>query len=124
MRMSREPGAVILDARSKQKYDELHIKGAVNLSFPDITFASLAQTIPDKTTLVLIYCNNNFRNSEGPFPSKAPSAALNLSTYQALYSYGYFNVYELAPRLDVKESKLPFEGERSRGNPDPSPPIL
>src|SRR4051812_38943146 len=39
--MSREPGTVILDARSKEKFDELHIKGAINLSFPDITIDSL-----------------------------------------------------------------------------------
>src|SRR5690606_22073110 len=30
--MSKKPGVVILDARSKAKYDELHVKGAVNLS--------------------------------------------------------------------------------------------
>ena len=36
VRMSREPGTVVLDARSKQKYDELHVRGAINLSFSDI----------------------------------------------------------------------------------------
>jgi hypothetical protein len=30
IRMSKEPGVVILDARSRQKFDELHIRGAVN----------------------------------------------------------------------------------------------
>src|SRR5262249_13159745 len=35
IRMSREPGTVVLDARSRQKFDELHVKGAINLSFPD-----------------------------------------------------------------------------------------
>jgi hypothetical protein len=37
IQMSREPGTVILDARSREKYNELHIAGAINLSFPDIT---------------------------------------------------------------------------------------
>ena len=41
LRLSCEPGAVILDARSSEKYRELHVKGAINLSFPDITAASL-----------------------------------------------------------------------------------
>jgi len=109
IRMSREPGTVILDARSRQKFDELHVKGAVNLSFPDIAVDSLAKTIPDKATRILIYCNNNFVNAEGPFPSKMPSASLNLSTYIALYNYGYRNVYELAPLIDIKASKLEFE---------------
>src|SRR4051794_39646112 len=67
-RMSRDSGVVVLDARSKQKYDELHIKGAVNLSFPDIAIESLARLIPDKDAVVLIYCNNNFSAADGPFP--------------------------------------------------------
>ena len=68
--------------------------------------------IPDKTTRVLIYCNNNFRDAEGPFPSKLPVASLNLSTYISLYSYGYRNVYELGPLLDRKSSILPFASNR------------
>ena len=106
IRMSREPGTVVLDARSRQKYDELHVRGAINLSFPDITVESLGRLIPDKGTRVLIYCNNNFQGAEGPFPTKLPIASLNLSTYIALYSYGYRNVYELGPLIDVKTSRL------------------
>jgi hypothetical protein len=109
IRMSREPGTIVLDARSRQKFDELHVKGAINLSFPDIALDSLARTIPDKSTPILIYCNNNFQNAEGPFPTKHPSASLNLSTYIALYNYGYRNVYELAPLIEIKAARLQFE---------------
>jgi hypothetical protein len=108
-RMSREPGTLILDARSKEKYDQLHVRGAVNLSFSDIAVDSLARTIPAKTTRVLIYCNNNFRNAEGPFPTKLAPASLNLSTYITLYIYGYRNVYELGPLVDLEASRLDFE---------------
>lgn len=108
IRMSREPGTVILDARSREKFDELHIKGAVNLPFPDIAIESLKATTPDKSTRILIYCNNNFAGAEGPFPAKIARASLNLSTYIALYSYGYRNVYELGPLIDIKKSKLQF----------------
>src|SRR5258707_14468448 len=41
IRMSREPGTVILDGGSPEKNHELHIKGAVNLSFPHIKVYSL-----------------------------------------------------------------------------------
>src|SRR2546428_91706 len=44
IRMSGEPDTIILDARSRAKFDELHIRGAINLSFPDITVDSLPQT--------------------------------------------------------------------------------
>jgi len=108
VRMSEEPGTVILDARSRAKYDELHIRGAINLSFPDITIDSLKETIPDRNTRILIYCNNNFMNAPSAFPSKLPTASLNLSTFIALYTYGYRNVYELAPLVDIKASLLTF----------------
>ena len=114
LRMSREPGTVVLDARSRQRYDELHVNGAINLSFPDIAVESLARTIPDKATRILIYCNNNFANAAGPFPTKAPSASLNLSTYIALYTYGYRNVYELGPLVDLEKSRLPFVSSAAR----------
>jgi hypothetical protein len=106
IRMSREPGVVILDARSKERYDELHIDGAINVSFPDITVASLESKLPDKNARILIYCNNNFINAANPFPAKIATASLNISTYISLYSYGYRNVYELGPLLDVKSTKL------------------
>jgi len=109
IRMSRELGTVVLDARSRQKYDELHIRGAFNLSFPDIATGSLQESLPDKDARILICCNNNFRNAEEPFPSKLPSASLNISTYIALYDYGYRNVYELGPQLDIDASALEFE---------------
>jgi hypothetical protein len=114
IRMSHEAGTLILDARSRQKFEELHVKRAINLSFPDIAVESLKKTIPDKKTRILIYCNNNFRNAEGPFPSKLPSASLNLSTYIALYNYGYRNIYELADTLDLSSSKLEFESGARR----------
>jgi hypothetical protein len=109
IRMSREPGTVILDARSKEKFAELHIKGAINLPFPDIAVETLRVALPDKDTRILIYCNNNFENAPGPFPVKIARASLNLSTYIALYSYGYRNVYELGPLIDIKASRLTFE---------------
>jgi rhodanese-related sulfurtransferase len=110
IRMSEEPGTIILDARSREKYDELHVRGAISLSFPDINIESLKATIPDKETRILIYCNNNFFGDESAFASKIAVASLNLSTYIALYSYGYRNVYELAPFLDMKKAKITFEG--------------
>ena len=106
IRMRRIPGTIVLDARSTEKYAELHVKGALNLSFPDITVESLQRTIPDRATRILIYCNNNFVNADGPFPTKIPSAALNISTYITLYNYGYWNRFELGPLIDPRYSAL------------------
>jgi phage shock protein E len=113
LEMSRDKGTIVLDARSKEKFDILHIRGAINLSFPDIDVDSLAKTLPDKNARILIYCNNNFDAKaskqgtvQAAFPTKAPTASLNLSTYIALYNYGYRNVYELAPFVDPNKTKL------------------
>jgi phage shock protein E len=110
LKMSQEPGTIILDARSKDYYEQIHVKGAINLSFPSIDIESLKKTLPDKDARILIYCNNNFKNAQVVFPSKAPTASLNISTYIALFNYGYRNVYELGPQVDLKDSKLPWAG--------------
>ena len=110
MRMAAEPGTIILDARSKEKYQMLHVQGAKHLSLPDMTAAELAAVIPTKGTRVMIYCNNNFKNEQAAFPAKAVSASLNIYTFNSLHSYGYTNVYELGPLVDVTRTKLPLEG--------------
>lgn len=121
LRRSREPGAVVLDARSADKYAALHVRGALSLQFTDMTVESLARLLPDRSTTILIYCNNNFANAPEPFPTKLPTASLNLSTYIALWSYGYRNVYELGPLVDLARSKLPFEGSGASAGPPASP---
>ncbi len=113
LRMSREPGTVVLDARSREKFDLLHIEGAINLPFPDLDPASLGRVLPAKDTVVLIYCNNNFEGDPYAFMRKSISVSLNLSTYTTLYEYGYRNVYELGPLLELSETVLPLVGDRS-----------
>jgi hypothetical protein len=110
LRMAAEPGTVVLDARSERLYRLRHVKGAVNLSFPDFTSDTLAHAIASKATRVLIYCNNNFLGAPESMPTKVISSALNVSTFVSLHSYGYRNVYELGPAVDVRASRLVFEG--------------
>jgi hypothetical protein len=110
IRMARDPSTVILDARSAERFGLLHVKGAKNLSLPDITAEELAKVIPSKSTRVLIYCNNNFLNEPNAFATKVPSASLNIHTFNVLYSYGYTNVYELGALIDFQNAKLKFEG--------------
>jgi len=107
---AKEPGTVVLDARSADKFALRHIKGAVSLPFTDFTVESLAKVIPAKTTKVLIYCNNNFTGAPAAFADKRLTAALNISTFVSLATYEYTNVYELGPLKDVKDTKIVFEG--------------
>lgn len=112
IRMAQEPNTVVLDARSDRMFRLLHVKGAKHLSLPDVTEAELAAVIPSKDTRVLIYCNNNFENEEQAFPTKAIRASLNIYTFNTLYAYGYRNVYELGPVIDIRKTQLPLEGEK------------
>jgi phage shock protein E len=109
--LAASKGTIILDARSESKFKLRHIKGAINLPFTEFTEASLAKAVPAKNTRVLIYCNNNFLGSPVAFAAKASAASLNISTYVTLTSYGYTNVYELGPLVDVRSTKLTFEGD-------------
>ena len=101
---------ILLDARSQNNYQLRHIKSAINLPLTEFTSETLAKTIPSKNSKILIYCNNNFLSSPVSFASKAPAASLNLSTQVSLNAYGYFNVYELGPLLDINNTIIPFEG--------------
>lgn len=126
--MAKEPGTIVLDARSDFRFRRLHLKGAQHLSFTDFTQQNLATVIPDFQTRILIYCNNNFDGDQTEFPSKQfiPDAnlsasqitsqekpimlALNIPTYITLYGYGYRNVYELDELVNVRDRRIVFEG--------------
>ena len=110
LKMCADPDAVVLDARSAAMYRLRHIKGAINLPFTEFSATSLAGIIPNKDVNILIYCNNNFLNDPVAMFSKVATASLNLSTYTSLKSYGYDNISELGPLLDVNKTKIPFEG--------------
>jgi len=110
IRMAAEPGTIVLDARSRDRYERIHIKGAIHLALTDFTEEALAERIPDKNTRILIYCNNNFENEPVNFASKVAAVALNIQTYINLQAYGYKNVHELGPKLDIHTTGLEFVG--------------
>ena len=131
LKMSKEPGTIILDSRSTFRFERIHVKGAKHLAFTDFTQDALKQVIPTPQTRILIYCNNNFDGNQTDFPSKivgfsakptiSPAKqflsqqkplmmALNVPTYINLYGYGYRNVYELDELVNVKDRRITFEG--------------
>lgn len=134
LEMAKEDNTIILDTRSKEMYEKLHIDGAINLPFADFTQATLAKVIPSKETRVLIYCNNNFAQDNDIFvrafmskayrpdlqenlpfyPKREQSLALNIPTYINLYGYGYKNVYELDELVYNANPKLKLTGTDSQ----------
>lgn len=110
IKMATEAGTVVFDARSEDKFQRIHVKGALHLAFTDFTAEALQKVIPNKKARILIYCNNNFDKDPLGFARKTAEVALNIQTFINLHAYGYENVYELGPLLDVKTTKIPFEG--------------
>jgi hypothetical protein len=131
LKMSKEPGVIIMDTRSTFRYERIHLKGARHLSFTDFTQDNLSKVIPSFDTTVLIYCNNNFEGNQTDFASKVAMPvtpqgnvitaqfnsqakplmmALNIPTYINLYGYGYHNVYELHELVNVKDPRIAFKG--------------
>ena len=110
VRSAAQPGTIIFDARSDSKFAMLHVRGARHLGLPDVTATELAQIRPEKSSRILIHRNNNFQNEPRALPGKMATASLNLYTFNTLYSYGYKNVYELGPLIDIQKSVLAFEG--------------
>ncbi|MFK7834329.1 MAG: rhodanese-like domain-containing protein [Winogradskyella sp.] len=106
---SKQPHTIILDTRSKKAYDDIHIKGAIHLNFSDFTEEKLNNIIPDRTTRILIYCNNNFDSKKRSLLNKYRRLALNIPTFINLYGYGYKNIYELKGYLNELETQIPLQ---------------
>ncbi|RZJ48107.1 MAG: rhodanese-like domain-containing protein [Flavobacterium sp.] len=127
LKMSKEENVVILDSRSDFRFNRKHLKGAIHLDFTDYTQENLWKLIPDPSTKILIYCNNNFAGDPIDFASKVskPKAsietqilsnqkpimlALNIPTYITLSGYGYTNIYELDELVHINDPRIVFEG--------------
>lgn len=53
-------GAVLLDVRTQKEYDEKHLDGAVLLPHDQVK-DRIAGVVPDKNTLIYIYCGSGRR---------------------------------------------------------------
>jgi hypothetical protein len=127
-RMASEPNTIVLDARSKEQWKQLRVKGSVNLPYTDFSAAALEKLIPARDTRVLIYCRNNLIDSKPtekaahelkggiPYPdefdpphiAKSFAAGLNIPTFITLHIYGYTNVWELSAAVDPNNSPIQF----------------
>ena len=90
--MEEQADAVILDVREQDEYETGHIPGAVLLPVGTIDEDSAAAAIPEKDSVVLVYCRSGNR-------SKTAS--------QALADLGYTQIYEFGGIKD-----WPYEVER------------
>ena len=77
---------IILDVREQEEYDSGHIPGAVLLPVGTISEETAAAVIPEKDSVVLVYCRSGNR-------SKTSSAALAELGYTGVYEFGGINTW-------------------------------
>ena len=77
---------IILDVREQEEYDSGHIPGAVLLPVGTISEKTAAAVIPEKDSVVLVYCRSGNR-------SKTASAALAELGYTGVYEFGGINTW-------------------------------
>ena len=87
----QEPGLVIIDARTPEEYQQVHIKGAVNVPWPLLEKDPTALAFPKDAKLVF-YCN-------GFKCGKSPKAARLAATL------GYRNLYVMSEGMPAWEEK-------------------
>lgn len=76
LEMQKE-GAVIVDVRVENQYNEGHIKGAINLPLNKIQ-DEISEQVPQKDTKIVLYCNSGNQSGQA---------------LKVLLSMGYTNVY-------------------------------
>lgn len=78
-------GAILLDVRSKQEYQEGHIQGAINI--PDFEIEDrVLYEIPKKNQLIVIYCQYGGRSR---------------NVYNIMKKLGYTNIHNLYGGLEM-----------------------
>ncbi len=85
-RMMDTQDVTILDVREQNEFDAGHIPGATLLSVGSITEDTAAAVIPEKNTVVLVYCRSGNR-------SKTASATLVELGYTNIYEFGGINTW-------------------------------
>lgn len=81
-------GAILLDVRTKDEYNEKHIDGASLLPLDKIDIDSISQIVSEKDTPIIVYCRSGNRSQQAR---------------EKLIALGYSKVYDLGAMSNWKE---------------------
>lgn len=84
LKSKQSNGAIVVDVRSLQEYEEGHICGAINIPEYEINF-KIDKSLPNKDKEIVIYCSSGIRSK---------------NAYKKLIKLGYKNVYNLYGGLE------------------------
>lgn len=80
-------GAILIDVRTQEEYDDEHIDGAILMPVNDIDEDTASNNITSKNSFVIVYCGSGKRSSE------AASKLRNLG-YTEVYDLGAISNWE------------------------------
>ena len=92
--MASDGSYIILDVRTLEEFDEVHIPGAICIPNEEIGTSEIPE-LPDKDQIILVYCRSGRR-------SKIAS--------EKLVALGYTNVLEFGGIIDWNGDKVTAEG--------------
>lgn len=81
-------GAILLDVRTEEEYNEKHIDGASLLPLDEIDIDHISQLVSDKDTPIIVYCKSGNRSQQAR---------------EKLIALGYSKVYDLGAMSNWKE---------------------
>lgn len=81
-------GAILLDVRTEEEYNEKHIDGASLLPLDEIDIDDISQLVSDKDTPIIVYCRSGNRSQQAR---------------EKLIALGYSKVYDLGAMNNWKE---------------------
>lgn len=82
--LDSQPGAVLLDVRTEEEYEWEHAAGAVLLCLDAIDADTAAESLPEKSAPIVVYCRSGNRSA------LACKRLVRLG-YEALYDLGGLN---------------------------------
>ena len=81
-------GAILLDVRTQEEYDEKHIDGAILLSLDSIDEDSVSSIVSNKSIPIIVYCRSGNRSAQA---------------LEKLTNLGYKEVYDLGAMSNWRE---------------------
>lgn len=105
----------VLDVRSKESFEQRHIKNSINIPLTDLTEHTLAEKIPNRSVPVIIVCDYSF--------APVRMIAMTMQAYPVLKASGYHEIYRLNLWHDPvhhetiseeeQEKHIAFEGKKT-----------
>jgi hypothetical protein len=113
LKLQKKGPVVLLDVRSRESYEQRHLKGAINIPLTDLTDEALLKNIPDRTIPVVLMCDYSFQPMRMIPMTLQAHPVLAAQRFAAIYRLNLWHSKGDIAVLDPAEQDklLDFEGK-------------